>query len=101
MEFLKIKPIHAQYQGCHGFVLPASLKMLNIAFYSFEHITCTEALAAIKAPSQFYLIVLYSGSAPLPVSISMVMRPAVSHRPIKLPKTWQVLRNLNKLLDRL
>lgn len=101
LEFLKIKPIHAQYQGCHSSILPASLKMLNIAFYSFEHIIYNEALAAIKAPSQLYFILPYSGSAPLPASISMVMRPAVSHRPIKLPKTWQVLRHLNKLLDRL
>lgn len=63
--------------------------MLNIAFYSFEHIIYTEALAAIKAPSQLYFILLYSGSAPLTMSINMVMRPAVSHSTIKLPKTWQ------------
>lgn len=101
MEFFEIKAIHPQYQGCHSSILPASLKMLNIAFYSFEHVKYTEALAAIKAPSQLYFILLYSGSAPLPMSISMLMRPAVSHSPIKLPKTWQVPRNLNKLLDRL
>lgn len=99
MEFFKIKAIHAQYQDCHSSILPASLKMLNIAFYLFEHVKYTEG--AIKAPSQLYFILLYSGSAPLPMSISMLMRPAVSHSPIKLPKTWQVPRNLNKLLDRL
>lgn len=83
MEFFKIKPIHAQYHGCHGSILPASLKMLNIAFYSFEHIIYSEALAAIKTPSQVHFILLYSGSSPLPVSISMVMKPAVSHSSIK------------------
>lgn len=75
--------------------------MLGVVFYSFEHRIDIEILAAIKASSQLYFLLLYSGSVPLLVSITMVMKPAVSYSPIKLLKTWQALRNLNKLPDRL